>query len=204
MFVIFTALVFFKPYIFKMLQNIKIKFFQIFFNLKQRVIRSGFTLLEMSIAVGSTASIMIAVLSMISLGLNQQREAENLRLAVILSQGKLSQLLTRPDLSPATEEGEISNENSLYKGYKYKIEISNKEIDLAQIAESGTISLAPIKDKLPENITNTSQKETMGQGAATQTGGMVEVMEIRVEISYPRGNGSSGKYEVVTFKRKSL
>ena len=163
--------------------------------------RSGFTLIEMAIAVGVVAMMMASAATLVVKGLELQRESERLRVAVILSQSKLSQLLTRPDLSPASESGEIGKENGLYSGYKYKIVIANEKIDLAKISETGKVSFAPVDDKLPEDATNTSETEKMGQGAVSQTGGMVEVMKITVGITYPRGDGSNGEYTVMTFRK---
>ena len=164
--------------------------------------RSGFTLIEMSISVGVVALMMASVGTLVAKGLALQKESDRLRVAVILTQSKLSQLLTRPDLSPASESGEIGNDNALYKGYKYKINITNEQIDLAKISETGKISFAPVEDKLPEDSTNASQTEKMGQGAQTQTGGLIEVMKIMVTIIYPRGDGTDGEYVVMTFRKK--
>jgi prepilin-type N-terminal cleavage/methylation domain-containing protein len=164
--------------------------------------KSGFTLIEMSIAVGVVALMMAGVTTLIVRGLALQKESEKLRVAVILSQGKLSQLLTRPDLSPTSESGEIKNDNTLYAGYKYKIDITNERIDLAKISQTGKVSFAPVNDKLPEDTINTGKNEKMGEGVASQTGGLIDVMKIAVTIIYPRGDDTNGEYVVMTFRKK--
>ena len=177
----------------------KRKLFNLF--LKKSIEKSGFTLIEMAISVGLVATIMVSVALLLAQGIANQKETERLRLAVVLSQSKLSQLLTRPDLSPVSESGTIGNDNRMYRGYKYKIDITNEKIDLAKIAEKGSISFAPVEDKLPEDVTNASQSEKMGQGVTSQTGGLIDIMKIVVTILYPRGDGSEGEYSVMTFRK---
>ncbi len=71
--------------------NTKIKFFPMKF-LKTRFSRSGFTLAEVMIAMGIVASVMVALLGMMPLGVRAVREATNLTICGRISQEVISNI----------------------------------------------------------------------------------------------------------------
>lgn len=163
--------------------------------------REGFTIAEAGIAIAVASLLLIAVTASVSEGIRMQLEADRLSLAVTLAQAKMTQLLNNPELSPGDEEGGFDEGFGMYSGYGYKISVTEVNLDLAQVAETGTITPASLDDELPATVQNPDDRdEKMGESTKSETGGVVPVYDIRITISYPRGNGPRGIYEVRTYK----
>ena len=89
----------------------------------------------------------------------------------------------------------------MYGGYGYEIDVSEVNMDLAKIAEEGTLKPTALDDQLPAAVQNPDERrKKAGQSSSTETGGIVPVYLIRVKIRYPRGNDEPGIYEAMTYR----
>jgi len=125
-----------------------------------------------------------------------QLEARRLNVAVLLARSKMTQLLTVKNLDPGVTKGNFG-ESGQYAGYSYEVNVRKEQIDLAKVATTGRLGSAPVKDKLPPSIRNTSEQKQ--KELETQTGGIVNIIKINVTIRYDRGD-STGEYTVETFR----
>ena len=169
-------------------------------NYKKKAFRKGLTLVDVAMAMLVAAVLLSTVLVLVADAQGMRKEAERISLAVALAQAKLSQLLSNPELESMKKKGMFDKNSGIYSEYEWEIEVREETIDLAKVAESGELESVPLDDKLPEGIQNESGREKMGQGAATQTGGMVDIIRIIINITYPRGGSERGEYRVETFR----
>jgi general secretion pathway protein I len=163
---------------------------------KIQTIREGFTLIEVAIALALAASIMVWTYSMISQGMQKQREAIALTNAVFLAKIKMAQIDAIPKLETTTAQGDIPG----YIGYKYDLEIKEEELDLLKLAEGGSKKKEPT-DLLGKD-TNSQFSELLkkrGKDQSSKTGGIIKVFRIRLRITYPSGSNDE-VYEVETIK----
>ena len=164
---------------------------------------TGLTLVEMAMAIGVTATMTLSVTATIAEGLRLQMEAGRLTVAVALAQTKLAQLLSNPNLATDRQEGSFDEDAGMYSGYGYEVEVREEQIDLANIAQTGELKGVSTDDQMPTGVQNdAATTEKAGQGAATETGGLVDIVRIIVKITYPRGNKNNdkGTYRVETFQ----
>ncbi|MCB1176696.1 MAG: prepilin-type N-terminal cleavage/methylation domain-containing protein [Leptospiraceae bacterium] len=160
--------------------------------------RSGFTLVEVSIALGLAAYIMVSTYSLISQGMKKQAEAISLNNALFLAKIKMAQIDSSPKLETTTSKGEIPG----YIGYSYELEVKEEEMDLLKLAEGtkdGNDKTA--SDLLGEN-NNAKMDELLqkrGKASGSKTGGVIKVFRINVKIKYPIGPFEN-TYEVETIK----
>lgn len=151
--------------------------------------RAGFTLVEMALALGIASSFLVFLTANVSEGIQMQLEADRMTVAVAIAQAKLSQLRNNPNLSPVDQEGELTDAG-MYSGYKFKIRVTEEDLDLAEIQQSGKIQSPALGDQLPAGVQNSSGKqESLGTAEQTQTGGKIPTLRILVVIEYPVGNG---------------
>ncbi len=163
---------------------------------------AGFTLVEMSLAIGIAASMSVLVMSTIADGMAKQGESDRLAIAVSLAQTKLAQLLSNPNLSTSSNKGSFGDDSGIYRGYTYDVTVREEKIDLAKVAETGELKGVPVKDQLPPSQSGAGApgQQSAGQSVGSQTGGLVDIVRIIVKINYPIGGGASGEYRVETFR----
>ncbi len=150
--------------------------------------RSGFTIVEMALAMAAVATFIVLITSFVGDGLRMQAEAGKLQAAMVLAQLRMAQLRADPALTDKKEEEEVST--GVYKGMKVRVEVSQDRIDLAQAQQTGDISLPAVDDQLPTSIQNEgSRRESLGTSERSQTGGLIDVLRIKVVVSYPVGAG---------------
>ncbi len=167
---------------------------------KARGGREGLTLVDMSLAIGVAAVMMLSTITFVADAQGMRVEADRVAVAVALAQIQLSQLLSNPELSQMRRSGKFGEDQGIYKGYGWSVEVREEKLDLAKIAETGKLEGVPLDDKLPASTQNSAAREKAGQGASTQTGGEVDIVRIVVKISYPRGGAPDGVYRVETIR----
>ncbi|MEQ9362934.1 MAG: prepilin-type N-terminal cleavage/methylation domain-containing protein [Leptospirales bacterium] len=151
--------------------------------------RSGFTLVEMALALAIASSFLVFLTANVSEGIQMQLEADRMTVAVAIAQAKLSQLRNNPNLSPIDQEGELTDAG-MYSGYKFRIRVTEEDLDLAEIQQSGKIQSPALGDQLPAGVQNQAgAEESLGTSETTATGGKIPTMRILVVIEYPVGNG---------------
>ncbi len=156
---------------------------------EDRQSRKGFTLVEMALAQGIASSYLEFLTANLSEGNQMQLEADRLTVAVAIAQAKLTQLRNTPNLGPLDQEGEL-NEAGMYSGYRFKIEVREEPLDLAEIQRSGKILAPAVDDQLPAGVQNTAGgTESLGTSEQTATGGRIDTLRIVVIIEYPVGGG---------------
>lgn len=163
--------------------------------------RHGLTLFEMAIAIGLVSTVIVMILSSVSGSLQLQSEADRMSVAVALAQTKLSQLMSRPNLTTSHNKGNFGSNAGMYAGYEFEIDVREDRINLAEVAQSGKLQGTPVSDQLPAGVQNQGETQKAGQTVATQTGGEVDIVRIVVLIRFPRGQGLKGTYRVETFRR---
>ena len=167
---------------------------------KKRPDREGLTLVDMSLAIGVAAVMMLSTITFVADAQGMRTEADRVAVAVALSQIQLSQLLSNPELTQMKRSGKVGEQHGIYKGYGWSVEVREEKLDLAKVAESGQLEGVPLDDKLPASTQNAAEREKAGQSTSTQTGGVVDIVRIVVKISYPRGGASEGLYRVETIR----
>ncbi len=161
--------------------------------------KKGVSLFEVGLALGVAATLAVSTLGLVSSAYQMQGKAQKLELSANLASIKMTQILSMPELENTNQKGTL--DIALYKGFEYQILIKEEQIDLAQVAQSGSLNFnVPIDDQLPAGVQNYKGKEKMGQNI-TETGGLVPVYRIKIIITYPLDNkGNKGTYEVESFK----
>ncbi len=164
--------------------------------------RKAFTLVETALAMAIAAIMLVTVTATIADGERLLLEADRLSLALSVAQAKMTQLTSGIGLEVTNEAGRFDDRAGPYAGFAYTIEVREEQIDLAQVAETGTISSAPpLEDQLPAGVQNQELQEKAGSSASSVTGGLVDVYRVSVEITYPRGiSGEKGTYNLVTYR----
>lgn len=161
----------------------------------------------MGIATAVAAVFCLMVALLLNDGLRLQMLANRQSVAAALAQTKMSQLLSRPVLEPGVDEGEFGENAGMYAGYSFRLEIREEQLDLARIAAQGKLEGIPVDDKMPAGVRNTEGDiESLGTSEKTQTGGLIPVYRIVLEIQYPVGLNLKDTYRVETFRsaRKTL
>lgn len=164
--------------------------------------RKGFTLVEVAIALAIVSSVIVWTYTMIAQGLMMQRESIHLSNAVHLAKIKMSQIESAQRLEATTAKGPIPG----YPGYKFETEIKEEEMDLLKLAKGeGDKSKNKPPDDLLGGNNNTSINELMkkrGQSMEqSQTGGIIPVFKITLDIIYPSG-AKEDTFRAQTFKSK--
>ncbi len=155
--------------------------------------------MEVSLALAIASTISISVLGLISSAYRMQSKAQKMEFASNLARAKMTQILSMPVLDPTEQTGKL--DIPLYKDFEYSIIIKEEQVDIAQIAQSGSLENAvALEDQLPTSVQNFKGKEKSGQNI-TETGGLIPIYRIRIIITYPLDNkGNKGTYEVQSFK----
>ena len=162
--------------------------------------RTGLTLIEMSMAMLFAGIFSTTIVITVADGLEMQVEADRLSAAVAVTQMKLSQLLSNPNLETSEQKGAFDEKDGIYAGYKYEIKVREEKIDLAKVAETGELDGVNLDDQLPAGFQNGGASRE-DKGPATQTGGVVDIVRIVMKVNYPRGRrGGEGEYRVETFR----
>lgn len=172
----------------------------IFQRIKRKKDREGLTLIDMSLAIGVAAVMMLSTITFVADAQALRTEADRVAVAVALAQIQLSQLLSNPELTRMKRNGKFDRNHGIYAGYAWEVEVREEKLDLAKVAESGKLDSVPIDDQLPPSTQNQIDREKAGQGASTQTGGVVDIVRIIVRINYPRGGAPDGLYRVETIR----
>lgn len=164
---------------------------------------SGFTLVEVAIAMAIVATETVFVLGTIAGAQSQMFLAHKLSLATVISRAKVTQLLSGRELEVTDTKGEFGDQAGLYADYSYELKISEEQIDLANVTASGELdsSSPPLEDHLPAGVQNQQQQESLGTSERSATGGLIDVFHIFFQIQYPIGrSGQTGEYTVQTYK----
>lgn len=161
-------------------------------------LRSGLTLVEMALAIGVAATFGMMTLHFLADGMKKRQEAEKIHLATTLARAKMAQLLSRPFLDQTDEEGEMGNTGP-YAHFRYRLIITEEQIDLAAAASEGRLSGINVDDQLDAGIQNAAVQERAGQGVSTQTGGLVDINRIVLIVDYPVGRKRK-QLRIETFK----
>lgn len=164
--------------------------------------RSGFTLVEVALALAVTTVMLVTITVTIADAERMQMETDRLALAQTIAQAKMTQLTSGVGLEVTDEQGEFGDSAGIYSGYGYEIQVREEQIDLAKVAESGTLTSSPaLDDQIPAGVQNQPPEESAGASSSSVTGGLIDVYRIRVKITYPRGTGGErGEYTVETFR----
>jgi type II secretory pathway pseudopilin PulG len=169
-------------------------------SLRLRLTSRGFTLMETGFALSIAAVMLVTVSSTLVDAVRMQKDAERLSIASSLCQSKMSQLLSRPDLSVASESGDFGARSGPLSGFKYEVRITRENIDLASMVQTGTLTMSEIKERAGvERSQEEGEERGTGLGEMTQTGGIMEIMKIVVTIRYPLKD-AEGIYTVTTFR----
>ncbi|WP_228005153.1 type II secretion system protein [Leptospira borgpetersenii] len=160
-----------------------------------KLIRSGFNLIEVSIALALSGIAMTYTYMVIANGIRQQRMATVISNAVHLAKIKMAQIDSVSVLQSDKTTGDIPG----YPGYSFETMINEEEMDLMKLAGK--------ENKKPEDLLGGRDSEMnklimqrsgqANQGAATV--GIIRVFRIKVTIKYPTGNGTES-YTAETFK----
>lgn len=164
-------------------------------------LRRGVTLVEMALAMSVAATFCMMTLYMLADGMRLRQKSEKMSLASALAQAKMAQLLSRPFLDVANEDGEMGDSGP-YAHFKYTIKITEEQIDLAAVSSEGKISGVNVDDRLDAGVQNGKPRERAGQGAATETGGLIDINRIILIIDYPVGRERE-QLRIETFKAAS-
>ncbi len=162
--------------------------------------RKGFSLIEVSIALGIAAYIMVSTYALISQGLKHQARAIALNNALFLAKIKMAQIDASPKLETTSSKGEIPG----YNGYSYEMEIKETELDLLKLADNK--GKTPNASDLMGKDNNAKMNELLekkGKAKGSQTGGIIKVFNIKVKINYPMGTELKS-YEVETIKSSAF
>lgn len=165
----------------------------------KRFYRSGFTLLEVALALALGGVAMVYTYNLIARGIQMQKEAVSISNAVHLAKIKMAQV----DASTSMESDVSSGDIPGYPGYKFETSIKEEELDLLKLAMGGESE--ELKDKAPKDLLGDKDAnlndilKKRGQSQGSETGGLIKVFRIKVVIFYPLG-GKEAKYTVETFR----
>lgn len=164
--------------------------------------RAGFTLVETALALTITTIMLVMITATIADAERLQMEADRLSLAETIAQAKMTQLTSGIGLEVTDQQGEFGDSAGIYSGFGYEIQVREEQIDLAKVAESGSIEGSPaLDDQIPAGVQNQAPKEIAGASSGSVTGGLIDVYRVRVKILYPRGTGGEkGEYTVETYR----
>jgi hypothetical protein len=164
-------------------------------------LRSGVTLFEVALAISVAATFCMMTLYMIAEGMRLREKAQKMALASTLAQAKMAQLLSRPILEVTSDEGSMGDSGP-YAHFRYRIRITEEQIDLAAVSTEGRISSVNVDDRLEAGVQNVKPRERAGQGAATETGGLIDINRIVLVIDFPAGSERE-QLRIETFKAAS-
>ncbi|PJZ68527.1 prepilin-type cleavage/methylation domain-containing protein [Leptospira perolatii] len=160
--------------------------------------RSGFTLIEMVIAMTIAITWIAYVLLIVGEGIRMRRLAAVQSQAVHLAKIKIAQIDSASVLQADKTSGDIPG----FKGFKFETLIKEEEINLLELSGN--------KGKKPEDLLGGSDsaaskliQQRSGNNQGSATGGMINVFHIFVTIHYPTGTGTSA-YTVETFKARQF
>ncbi|TGK04269.1 type II secretion system protein [Leptospira langatensis] len=168
--------------------------------LKRR--RSGFTILEMVLAIGIASAWLAYVLMTVAEGVRLKKFAALQMEAAHLAKIKMAQIDSATILQEDTTSGEIPG----YKDWKFTTIIKDENLDLLKLSGKG--------GKRPEDLLggNSAQNDLIakrtGNNQGSATGGLINVFHIYVTIEYPtggrdqQGNLVKEQYTVETFKAR--
>jgi Tfp pilus assembly protein PilV len=163
--------------------------------------RKGFSLVEVSLALGIAAYVMVSTYALISQGLKNQARAIALNNALFLAKIKMAQIDASPKLETTTAKGEIPG----YNGYSYEMEIKETELDLLKLADNKNGNIPNASDLMGKdnNAKMNELLEKKGKAKGSQTGGIIKVFNIKLKINYPVGTELK-TYEVETIKSSAF
>jgi prepilin-type N-terminal cleavage/methylation domain-containing protein len=166
--------------------------------------RSGFTLVEMALAMMLAATLLMTVSASVADALRMQMEANRLMHAYLLASTKMTQFRSGQELTETDQQNEFGRDAGVYRGFRYHVIVRSEQIDLAKVQESGKINgVSAIQDRLPTGVQNQPIRDKAGSSEASVTGGLVDVYRAVVSIQYPRGiEGGNGLYEIQTYMEK--
>ncbi len=168
-------------------------------NLAQQPVRSGFTLIEVTIGMAMAAVAMVYTYSMIADGMRYQKQGVQLANAVHLAKIKMAQVDSSTTMVSDTTKGPVPG----FPGYEFVTEIKEEEMDLLKLA--GGPNADALRKKAPKDLLgdkdvglNNLMKER-GKSKTFETGGILKVFRIKVSITYPDGT-KKNTYSVETFR----
>lgn len=166
---------------------------------KIRIVKQGFTLFEVTIAMAMAAAVMTYTYSMIAEGIGYQKRAVLLSNAVHLAKIKMAQVDSSTSMQTDTSRGNIE----AFPGYSFETEIKEEEMDLLKLAsgkDSEELKRKAPKDMLGDKDVGLSDlMKQRGQKKSFETGGLLKVFRVKVSIFYMDGNKKQ-TYTVETFR----
>ncbi len=166
--------------------------------------RSGFSLLEMSLAIVIISAVLITGITMVVGSLNLQREADRLALAMSLVQTKIADLRSDKDLAATDDAGEFSDSESIYYGYKWETKVTEEKLNLNELLESNFGGLGD-EDQLAGSFRNEDNKDDSQSKQGLFALAELPILRIHITVTYPKTRGSSayGTYNVETWQRST-
>jgi len=149
--------------------------------------RRGLNLIDISLALMVASSMMFSTLRLVSHAQDMRRSSP--RIAKALKETPQDQP-TRLNYGP---------EDGVYNGYNVAISVRKDKKDIAQIAAEGKLSGVSIADQVPEDVKNKSSDKTRGE-PKQKSGLDIELLRIKINVTFPQGSGKRGSYEVETFR----
>ncbi|TGN18545.1 type IV pilus modification PilV family protein [Leptospira idonii] len=165
-----------------------------------RLDRKGFTLIEMAIGLAMAAVAMVYTYNMIIDGMKYQKKAVQLANAVHLAKIKMAQVDSSTMMQADSSKGEIPG----YPGYRFLTEIKEEEMDLLKLA--GGPNAEELKKKAPKDMLGDKDvglndlMKKRGKSKTFETGGILKVFRVRVEVTFPEDKNKNSSYVVETFR----
>nr|WP_244594278.1 prepilin-type cleavage/methylation domain-containing protein [Leptospira ryugenii] len=137
--------------------------------------------------------------TMIADGLKYQKKGVQLANAVHLAKIKMAQVDSSTTMTSDTTKGPIPG----FPGFEFVTEIKEEEMDLLKLA--GGPDADKLRKKAPKDLLGDKDvglsdlMKERGNKKSFETGGILKVFRIKVEISYPEGSKRE-TYTVETFR----
>ncbi len=167
---------------------------------------SGFTLLEVMVALAILAGSLVAISEVVSGALRNHVRARQLEMATLLARGKMAELEDRFDAKgfgdfDQSEEGSFEDDG--HPEVRWKMEVLTPTVELGPEAVLGALtgSAKGLEDFMPpESGPAQAAMQAMLQATLTRIGEQVKkgVREVRLTVSW-RDGGPEESFTVVTY-----
>ena len=165
--------------------------------------RRGLNLIDISLALMVASSMMFSTLRLVSHAQDMRRSSPRIAKALNLAQGWMTLYAANPGLKETPQDQptrlNYGPEDGVYNGYNVAISVRKDKKDIAQIAAEGKLSGVSIADQVPEDVKNKSSDKTRGE-PKQKSGLDIELLRIKINVTFPQGSGKRGSYEVETFR----
>jgi len=172
--------------------------------------RSGFTLLEVMVALGILAGALLAVSEIVSASLRNHVRARNLEVATLLARGKMAELedhFEAKGFRQTEESDEGTFEEEGHPEIRWQLEVAVPAVELGPEAvlealtgsSGGLAGLLPPPDEAPHLAPMQAVITAALQGVLTRLGEQLKrgVREVSLTVTWPEG-GVEEKFTVRT------